>query len=289
MLSEFHAYTRISQWRQVHSTSERPNRRRLLRATCTGRGLVLNFRVQVYSRPREHLALGFFYPCFASRRAVAAQLAFLAVAAAFNRAAYVSRIIRRSGTPPVSVHPETIWWRLLSLPTTIDPSAQRCSRFSLMLQHIPFPILPAPPSWFPGHMNQFRRQLPVLLKHTDVVLELRDARLPLTSINRTFEGWLASVLTSSLQSGHDGHDIVAARQVLSCGEGVLWCSFYSAAVQFFTSYWSSMVRANRRRRYLNTLISRMTPIWPSITTIVDDPILYLYSHSLLASTELLSP
>ena len=60
----------------------------------------------------------------------------------------------------------------------------------IMLQHIPFPILPAPPSWFPGHMNQFRRQLPVLLKQTDVVLELRDARLPLTSINRTFEGRL---------------------------------------------------------------------------------------------------
>ena len=57
-----------------------------------------------------------------------------------------------------------------------------------MLQHISFPALPPPPSWFPGHMNQFKRQLPVLLKQTDVVLELRDARLPLTSINRTFEG-----------------------------------------------------------------------------------------------------
>jgi hypothetical protein len=65
-----------------------------------------------------------------------------------------------------------------------------------MLQHIPFPALPAPPSWFPGHMNQFKRQLPVLLKHTNVVLELRDARLPLTSINRTFEGWLAFDLSS---------------------------------------------------------------------------------------------
>ena len=57
-----------------------------------------------------------------------------------------------------------------------------------MLQHIPFPALPAPPSWYPGHMTQFTRALPNLLRRTDVVLELRDARLPLTSINRNFEG-----------------------------------------------------------------------------------------------------
>ena len=57
-----------------------------------------------------------------------------------------------------------------------------------MLQHIPFPALPAPPSWYPGHMTQFTRALPALLRRTDVVLELRDARLPLTSINRNFEG-----------------------------------------------------------------------------------------------------
>lgn len=57
-----------------------------------------------------------------------------------------------------------------------------------MLTHIPVPLLPAPPSWFPGHMLQFQRMLPGLLNKTDVVLELRDARLPLTSINRNFEG-----------------------------------------------------------------------------------------------------
>jgi len=59
-----------------------------------------------------------------------------------------------------------------------------------MLTHIPFPVLPAPPSWFPGHMLHFARTLPGLLTRTDVVLELRDARLPLTSINRNFEGSL---------------------------------------------------------------------------------------------------
>ena len=115
-----------------------------------------------------------------------------------------------------------------------------------MLQHIPFPILPAPPSWFPGHMNQFRRQLPVLLKQTDVVLELRDARLPLTSINRSFEGWLALFLISPFWSGHGGQDIAAARQLLSCGESVLWCFFYSTAVRFplfIRVVWSAPIRA----------------------------------------------
>ena len=60
-------------------------------------------------------------------------------------------------------------------------------------------------------MNQFRRQLPVLLKQTDVVLELRDARLPLTSINRTFEGLLALISISYTQSGYDRQGAVAAR------------------------------------------------------------------------------
>ena len=56
-----------------------------------------------------------------------------------------------------------------------------------MLSFIPFPALPTPPSWFPGHMNRFTKQLPALLSRTDVVLELRDARLPLTSINHNLE------------------------------------------------------------------------------------------------------
>ncbi|KAJ6470072.1 P-loop containing nucleoside triphosphate hydrolase protein [Mycena vitilis] len=60
----------------------------------------------------------------------------------------------------------------------------------MVLTHIPFPALPIPPSWFPGHMMKFTRMLPALLTQTDVVLELRDSRLPLTSINRTLEGAL---------------------------------------------------------------------------------------------------
>lgn len=57
-----------------------------------------------------------------------------------------------------------------------------------MAQNMASMVLPAPPSWYPGHMRQFVRLLPALLSRTDVVLELRDARLPLTSINSTFEG-----------------------------------------------------------------------------------------------------
>ena len=60
-------------------------------------------------------------------------------------------------------------------------------RLHEMLHHIPFPVLPVAPSWYPGHMTQFARALPGLLRRTDIVLELRDARLPLTSINRNFE------------------------------------------------------------------------------------------------------
>ena len=72
--------------------------------------------------------------------------------------------------------------------TTHKEKKSKRRNLKAMLTHIPFPALPAPPSWFPGHMLHFARTLPALLTRTDVVLELRDARLPLTSINRNFEG-----------------------------------------------------------------------------------------------------
>ena len=43
------------------------------------------------------------------------------------------------------------------------------------------------PSWYPGHMRRFTRMLPELLSKADFVLELRDSRLPLTSVNGAFE------------------------------------------------------------------------------------------------------
>ncbi|KAM5531231.1 hypothetical protein V8D89_015097 [Ganoderma adspersum] len=73
-----------------------------------------------------------------------------------------------------------------------------------MLTHIPFPLLPVPPSWFPGHMLQFQKMLPALLNKTDVVLELRDSRLPLTSINRNFEGALQKWRRERRQGGAAG-------------------------------------------------------------------------------------
>jgi ribosome biogenesis GTPase A len=57
-----------------------------------------------------------------------------------------------------------------------------------MLSRFPLTPLPPPQSWYPGHMTQFSRILPSLLQRTDVVIELRDARLPLTSVNKNFEG-----------------------------------------------------------------------------------------------------
>ncbi|KAF7344612.1 Mitochondrial GTPase 1 [Mycena sanguinolenta] len=75
-------------------------------------------------------------------------------------------------------------------PTLLSPPSCLIAFFAMALTHIPFPALPIPPSWFPGHMMKFTRMLPTLLTQTDVVLELRDSRLPLTSINRTLEGAL---------------------------------------------------------------------------------------------------
>lgn len=42
-------------------------------------------------------------------------------------------------------------------------------------------------SWFAGHMSRSLTRLPEVLKDIDLVIEARDARLPLTSINPAFD------------------------------------------------------------------------------------------------------
>ncbi|OCF59546.1 hypothetical protein L486_02213 [Kwoniella mangroviensis CBS 10435] len=58
------------------------------------------------------------------------------------------------------------------------------------------PVFPYPariPSWFAGHMSRSLRELPTLLENIDLVIEARDSRLPLTSINSTFNQMLSRV------------------------------------------------------------------------------------------------
>ena len=207
-------------------------------------------RPQVYSRTANVSLRASFYPYFASRRVVVAQ-GSLPLKYGYYRC-FCLRCLRVPNLPR-SWHPSclsSLWDYLAVSPSTVHanrpPRSSSAPGILVMLQQIPFPILPAPPSWFPGHMNQFKRRLPALLKQTDVVLELRDARLPLTSINRTFEGWLALILISPLQGGHGGQDAVATKHSLRCGERVYWCSFYTAAVQlplFIRVAWSAPISA----------------------------------------------
>ena len=37
--------------------------------------------------------------------------------------------------------------------------------------------------WYPGHMTKTRRQIEADLKHVDIVVELADARIPISSRN----------------------------------------------------------------------------------------------------------
>ena len=42
-------------------------------------------------------------------------------------------------------------------------------------------------NWYPGHMLKAKKELAEQLKRVDVVLEIRDARIPVSSINQDFE------------------------------------------------------------------------------------------------------
>jgi hypothetical protein len=67
------------------------------------------------------------------------------------------------------------------LPTTVHMTFLPRSRFLYPLQT---------PSWYAGHMASSIRRLPAILPEVDLVIEARDARLPLTSINPAFDNAL---------------------------------------------------------------------------------------------------
>ena len=42
-------------------------------------------------------------------------------------------------------------------------------------------------NWYPGHMYKAKKELEKKLKYIDIVLEVRDARIPISSINQDLE------------------------------------------------------------------------------------------------------
>ncbi|KAG9019016.1 Mitochondrial GTPase [Tulasnella sp. 427] len=85
-------------------------------------------------------------------------------------------------------------------------------------------LLPSAASWFPGHMATFTKQLPALLAQTHVVLEVRDVRLPLTSINPTLEAALQKWRKGREASGGGVCErivVYSKRDLISGGEEAL--------------------------------------------------------------------
>ncbi|EJT99146.1 P-loop containing nucleoside triphosphate hydrolase protein [Dacryopinax primogenitus] len=76
-----------------------------------------------------------------------------------------------------------------------------------------FPFPPSPPSWYAGHMAAFVNSLPKLLSTTSIVLEVRDARLPLTSVNPAFETALRRYWASAELEGKERIIIYAKRDL----------------------------------------------------------------------------
>ena len=77
--------------------------------------------------------------------------------------------------------------KLLRQPTTGNPK-----------KHIKYRMIEAPElvgkswdtqdiNWYPGHMLKAKKEMAKQLKRVDVVLEIRDARIPISSVNHDFE------------------------------------------------------------------------------------------------------
>ncbi|KAG5220630.1 Mitochondrial GTPase [Salix suchowensis] len=118
------------------------------------------------------------------------------------------------------------------------------------------PLLPQPPSWFPGHMMKFTRMLPALLTRTDVVLEIRDARLPLTSINRTLEGALRKWRAERGWSPHN--PLYACLRTLRVNESLS----STKVIKFLSGAWSrsdGLCQLDSRATIYVRVVTQATP------------------------------
>lgn len=90
-----------------------------------------------------------------------------------------------------------------TLPNTIEATVQDATSTStLTSQFVPrqqFELPSTTPSWYAGHMARAIRSMPYLLARypPPLVIEARDARLPLTSINPVFEKLLKKAPTAN--------------------------------------------------------------------------------------------
>lgn len=102
----------------------------------------------------------------------------------------------------------------------------------------------APISWYPGHMAKARRQLETQLKRVDIVLELCDCRLPLSSRNPALDEMLSNKPRLLLMNKEDLADPVATRQ---------WEAFFRAR-----GIRAVPVQAGKHRQKILKLVEGMT-------------------------------
>lgn len=80
-----------------------------------------------------------------------------------------------------------------------------------------FPLPSRIPSWFAGHMASSLRTLPSVLQNIDMVIEVRDARLPLTSVNPAFEqalsrAWGYQTVSAGLDRKGKGREVDGGKE-----------------------------------------------------------------------------
>lgn len=93
------------------------------------------------------------------------------------------------GTSSIGIHraSSTSTSTSISLPPLSQPSISAPS--PTFKPRLKFPLPSSVPSWYAGHMHRAIRSMPtLLLRHPPpLVIEARDSRLPITSINPAFD------------------------------------------------------------------------------------------------------
>lgn len=103
---------------------------------------------------------------------------------------------------------------------------------------IPRPTFPFPsslPSWFVGHMTKALRLMDQRIGQTDLFVEVRDARLPLSSINPAFERF-------SGKEKRSHRLIVYTKRDLADSKYEQVRSFLSSSQKRCTGYWKEDIK-----------------------------------------------
>lgn len=118
-------------------------------------------------------------------------------------------------------------------------------------------------TWFPGHMAKALRDIESKLKHVDLILEVRDARVPLSSVNDRLGKALANKRRIVVLNKTDLAD-PSYQQVRFLAAGSVLCRMHSRLPWIRVLAFASLMSVGLLI-VLTQMLVAVTALWPTIS------------------------